>query len=327
MRKIITLLIALVMAFTMTWLLCGCGGDDLTFSGIKGPIKIDCGTEFNLDDYLNENLKIKDAAEDSSKEYKLKDLQYEITCDELYDAEKGTIDTSEYGKFEGSLTINDENAGKASMDFTLKLNPLSIQKGYYVYESDIADSGFDLLGYCSFTNGTKETFRIDEIEFQYFDKDGIMVCSTDMCDYAPVYVGKGQTGFAEDNFSGTEAVIKSPDDIVKVKVLIDYNLAKAENSTTLDCSEPEIIHNFDYNESGFAAEFVVTNNTKKKGECVLLAGMYDADDNLIGMLDCMDRPNITAGGKAKLIACWLPASKARPDKTVKVRAAAYGLSE
>lgn len=327
MKKILTLTAGLVMALCMVSALCGCGGDDLKFSGLKGPIKIDCGTEFNLDEYLNENLRIKDAAEDSDKEYKLKDLTYEITCDEIYNAETGAIDTSEYGKFEGNLVIDDENAGKASFDFALKLNPISVEKGYYVYESDIADSGFELMGFCSFTNGSKETFRIEEIEFQYFDKDGIMVCSTDMPDFAPVYVGKGQTGFAEDTFSGIDAVIESPDDIVKVKVSIDYKLADAENSTTLECSEPEIIHNYDSNVSGYAAEFVVTNNTKKKGDCILYAGMYDAEDNLIGVMDCMDQPAIAAGGKAKLIASWLPDSTARPDKTVKVKAAAYAWSE
>lgn len=325
MKKIITLTITLIMAFTMMALLSACGGDDLTFSGIKEPIKIDCGTEFNLDEYLNENLTIKSASEDSNQEYKLQDLTYEITCDEIYNAENGKIDTSEYGKFEATLSINDENAGKASLDFTLKLNPLAIQKGYYVYESDVADSGFELLGYCSFTNGCKETFRIDEIELQYFDQDGIMVCSTDMPDYAPVYVGKGQTGFAQDTFSGTDAILESPDDIAKIKVKIDFKQADAENSTTLECSEPELIHNYDYNVSGFGAEFIVTNKTKKKGDAFLLAGMYDADDNLIGVMNCMDQPTVAAGGKAKMIACWLPDSKSRPDKTVKVKGAAYAV--
>lgn len=327
MKKIITFTVVLVMALAMATLLSGCGGDDLTLSGVKGPIKIDCGTEFNLDDYLNENLTIKDASENSDKEYKLKDLTYEITCDEIYNAETGAIDTSEYGKFEGQLVINDENAGKANFDFTLKLNPISVEKGYYVYESDMADSGFELMGYCSFTNGSKDTFRIEEIEFQYFDKDGILVCSTDTPDYAPIYVGGGQTGFAEDTFSGYDVVIESPDDIVKVKVSIDYKPAQAENSTTLECSEPEIIQNYDSNVSGYGAEFIVTNNTKKKGDCFLLAGMYDAEDNLIGVMDCMDQPNIGAGGKAKLIASWLPDSSARPDKTVKVIGAAYAWSE
>lgn len=326
MKKIITLVAVTIMVFALATLLTGCGGNYPTLTGVKGTVKIDCGTDFNLDNYLNDNLKITDEIDDSTKEYKLKDLEYEISCEgDIYNSETGAVDTSDFGKFATELTVKDENGGKATLEFTLKLNPLIVEKGYYIYGDDSANSGLSLMGYCSYTNGSSKALKIDSIEFQYFDDDGIMVCSTNMPETAPMYVGNGQTGYGVDTYSTIDASIEDESDVTSVKVNIKYKKAKAEDSTTLECSEGEIIRNYEYNGSGFGAEFVVTNSTKKKGDCILLAGMYDADDNLIGVMDCMDQPSVAAGGKAKVIACWLPDSKSRPDKTVNVKAAAYAL--
>ena len=45
-----------------------------TLSGIDNTIEIDCGTTFNLKDYLNENLKIVTESENGTSEYKLSDV-------------------------------------------------------------------------------------------------------------------------------------------------------------------------------------------------------------------------------------------------------------
>lgn len=87
----------------------------------------------------------------------------------------------------------------------------------------------------------------------------------------------------------------------------------------------EMIHNYDYNVSGFAAQTTVDNPYSKKAErYLLLAGMYDSDGKLIGVMDAMMNSNsISANGKAKTIAVWLPDSTERPDKTKEVRGCAH----
>lgn len=322
MKRRIRFSIMIAMALALGAFLTGCGGSDPELSGIKDTVKVDCGTEFNLDSYLNENLKITDVVDEKTKEYKLKDLEYEITCsDEIYNAETGDVDTSDFGKFNFELIVKDEDGGKATREFTLKLNPLIVEKGFHVNSDGLSDSPFDVMGYCSYTNGSSQFLKIDEVEFQYFDKDGIMVCSNDMPDIAPEYLGEGETGYGYEELATYDAVIEKEDDIVSVEVNIKYSRAKAEDSTTLECSEAKILRDY---EGRLGAEFIVTNSSKRKVDCKVVAGMYDADDNLIGTMISMDYPSVAAGGKSKTIAEWLSDSKSIPDKTVKVKGAAYG---
>ena len=78
MKNCVVLLMLIMVVFMMT----ACDTKEPVLKGIGKTVEVQCGTEFNLDDYLNENLKIKDETDDGMKEYKLKDLEYTIKCDE-----------------------------------------------------------------------------------------------------------------------------------------------------------------------------------------------------------------------------------------------------
>ena len=85
----------------------------------------------------------------------------------------------------------------------------------------------------------------------------------------------------------------------------------------------EITNNYDYNVSGFAGTAVVTNPYDKDVEYyTFLAGMYDAEGKLIGVMDSLDTENIDAGGKARCTAAWLPDSREIPDQVESVKASA-----
>lgn len=74
---------------------------------------------------------------------------------------------------------------------------------------------------------------------------------------------------------------------------------------------------------GFAGMTVITNPYDKDIEYFnLLAGMYDAEGNLIGVMDSMDTNGINAMSKARATASWLPDSREVPDKVESLKASA-----
>ena len=325
-RKVTIIGCAIVSTILSLCMLTGCDRSAPELNGVDETIEVMCGTDFNIEDYLNDNLQIKDETDDGTAEYKLSDLEHSITCEgSIYDEETGKIDTGDFGKFDFTLTVKDEAGNKSDFAFALKLNPLDIEKGFYVYKDDVSSGGFSVLGYCGFSNKSEKYLQIESVEFEYLDSEGTTVCSNDMSEYTPEYVAPGKDGYAQDTYASTEAIIKDPDDVAEVKVDIKYSKAKKEDDNTLIVGDMEMIHNYDYNVSGFAAETTVENPYAKKAEnYMLLAGMYDSDGNLIGVMDAMmNSENVSAQGKAKTIAVWLPDSTERPDKTKEVRGCAH----
>ena len=314
-----------VFLFAMICLLCtGCGSITPDFSGMKDKVEIQCGEKLDLENYLNDNLVIKASMEDETKEFKLSDLDHSISMDEkIYNAETGEVDTSDFGSFECEVDVDDrETKIKGSFVFTLDLKPLKIEKGFYVYEDEVSSTGYSLLGYCSFENTSKQLLHIKEIKVEYLDKDGISVCNTDLPEFAPEYLAKGRIGFLHDTFAGTNAVINAPEDIAEIKIDIDYERGSEDNST-LEVSKINLLNNYDYNFSGFAAEAIITNPYNKSVEYYnVVAGMYDKNDKLIGTMTAMDTSNLSAKSKAKKIVAWLPDSNTRPDLTKTVKASA-----
>ena len=73
---------AMLMLIMVVLMMTACDTKEPVLKGIGKTVEVQCGTEFNLDDYLNEKLKIKDETDDGIKEYNLKDLEYTIKCDE-----------------------------------------------------------------------------------------------------------------------------------------------------------------------------------------------------------------------------------------------------
>ena len=144
-----------------------------------------------------------------------------------------------------------------------------------------------------------------------------------MPDYSLEYVKSGASGYAMDTYSSFNSSISSPDEIVRVEVIIDFGKPAGNDTTSLEVGDVEITNNYDYNVSGFAGTAVITNPYDKDVEYyTFLAAMYDADGNLIGVMVSMDSEGIDAGGKARCTAAWLPDSKEIPDQVNTVKASA-----
>ena len=291
-------------------------------STVEDLIEMDCGTPFNVKDYLKEHVSLSNQSGDA--QYQLDDFDYTIDCDEsVYNANTGTFDTTKFGEFPIKFTIESESFDNNTVSFKVKLNPLVIEKGAYTYEEGISSTGYDYIGFCEYKNTSSEDLKVNSIEFKYFDKDDIMIGSNDMPDYSLEYVKSGASGYAMDTYSSFNSSISSPDEIVRVEVIIDYGKPSGNDTTSLEVGDVEITNNYDYNVSGFAGTAVITNPYDKDVEYyTFLAGMYDADGKLIGVMDSMDSEGIDAGGKARCTAAWLPDSKEIPDQVNTVKASA-----
>ena len=285
-------------------------------------IEMDCGTPFNVKDYLKEHVSLSNQSGDA--QYQLDDFDYTIDCDEsVYNANTGTFDTTKFGEFPIKFTIESESFDNNTVSFKVKLNPKKKKKGAYTYEEGISSTGYDYIGFCEYKNTSSEDLKVNSIEFKYFDKDDIMIGSNDMPDYSLEYVKSGASGYAMDTYSSFNSSISSPDEIVRVEVIIDFGKPAGNDTTSLEVGDVEITNNYDYNVSGFAGTAIVTNPYDKDVEYyTFLAGMYDADGKLIGVMDSMDSEGIDAGGKARCTAAWLPDSREIPDQVNSVKASA-----
>lgn len=285
-------------------------------------IELNCGTEFNVLDYLNENVTIKNQAGDV--EYRLDDFDYTIDCDEtVCNLNTGDFNTSKFGKYPVKIEINSTSIENNMILFTVALNPLEIQKGYYVYESSLSFSGYEYLGFCEYKNISSENLTVKSIKFQYYDKDGVIVGSSDMPSYSLECVKSEASGYALDIFSSCISTISSADEIVRVDIIIDYGKATGADKTSLDVGDVEITNSCEYNMSGFAGTAVIHNQYDKDVESYyMLAGMYNADGSLVGVMDSMTSEGIAAGAKARCTAFWLPDSRDIPDQVTSVKASA-----
>lgn len=410
-----------ILIFTLCIIFTGCDRTPPTLSGVENLIEIDCNSEFNLKDYLNENIKISDETEDGNVIYKLSELEYTIQVNEdIYDEQTGKLETDSFGEYDTTLTVKDLSNNKANLAFTikinplkitnnisdtveincgtkfnikehvsnlieittysgdtkykiddfdytidcdesiynpqssevntgkygeyninisinsncfenneikfnLKLNPLTIQKDYYIYEDNmLSSSGYSYLGFCEYTNTSQEDIKIQSIELQYFDKDGVMISSTTVPRYSREYLSSGEFGFVLDTYSSFNSSINSSDEIADMKINIDFIKPTEPDNTSLQVGDIEIINNYRYNVSGFAANTTLTNPYDKNIKYYsLLAGMYDKDGNLIGVMEASLGINgINANSKAKATAAWLPNSRFIPDQVDSVKASA-----
>ena len=291
-------------------------------SSLSELVEMDGGAVFYVNDYFSENIKIFNAHE--TTEYKLSNFDYTVDCTEtVYNKASGKLDTSKFGEYSATLTINSESFENNQASFAIKLNPLAIEKGYYVYDSSISSSGYDYLGFCEYKNTSVENLMVTSIEFKFFDKDGVLIGSSDMPNYSREYVASGENGYALDTFSSFNATISSKDEIANVEVEIKYEKTDDVDTTSLEVENMEMTNNYDYNVSGFAGTTVVTNPFEKDVEYyALLAGMYDAEGKLVGVMNSMESNGIGASSKARSTAAWLPDSREIPDKVKTLKASA-----
>lgn len=88
----------------------------------NSKIKVKCGTPFNLNEYLQDKIKISD---DVTKE----SLSYSISCDEsIYDKNTGEINTGYWGSFPVEISATDEAGNVGKLNLKLKLNPIRVTK-------------------------------------------------------------------------------------------------------------------------------------------------------------------------------------------------------
>ena len=192
-----------------------------------------------------------------------------------------------------------------------------------MYESDMSSTGYDYLGYCEYKNTSVEPLKVNSLEFQFFDKDGVMIGSSDMSAYSKEYLSSGDSGYALDTFASSGSSINSKDEIVNVEIIVDFEKPIDPDNTSLQVGDMDIINSYDYNVSGFAGTAIITNPYDKNVEYYeLLAGMYDEDGNLIGVMDTMGSNGINAKSKAKATAAWLPDSRSIPNKVKSLKASA-----
>ena len=291
-------------------------------SKIEEVVKLDCGTPFNVIDYIKENVSLTNQAGDVT--YQLNDFEYAIDCDEaIYNTNTGDLDTGKFGEFPVKLTIKSESFENNTLSFTIKLNPLVVTKGFYAYRSDVSSSGYDYLGFCEYKNTSSENLKVNSIVFKFFDKDDIMIGSNDMPEYSLDYVKSGASGYSLDTYSSFNSAISSADEIARVDVIIDYGKASGDDTTSLEVGDVEISRNYDYNVSGFSGTAVITNPYDKDIEYFsMLAGMYNDEGKLVGVMDSMSTDGISAGTKARCTASWLPDSKDIPNQVSSVKASA-----
>ena len=121
--------IALVICVSLT----GCDREAPVISGIDSVIELDCGTKFNLEDYLNENIDITDETDDGSVQYKLSELEHMIKCNgDVYNADTGEFNTEQFGNYDVELSVKDKSNNNTTFAFTVKLNPLHMSSSLEV---------------------------------------------------------------------------------------------------------------------------------------------------------------------------------------------------
>lgn len=113
--------VCIIAIFTCA-LLTACG--DKTppeIGGIEDVVEVQCGTEFNLTEYLDSNIKISDDSDE--------DIDYKVKCNKkVYDNKTGEIDTSQFGEYPVTVTATDAAENTTDVKFTLKLNPIHVTK-------------------------------------------------------------------------------------------------------------------------------------------------------------------------------------------------------
>ena len=308
---------AMLMLIMVVFMMTACDTKEPVLKGIGKTVEVQCGTKFNLDDYLNENLKIKDETDDGMKEYKLKDLEYTIKCDEeIYNEETGDVETGDYGTFDVKLAVKDESRNKATLEFQLFLNPVEVTKGTYTYPDDSAKGKFGVQGYCEIKNTSSQFLKLSDIRMQLIDKDGVVAYETDMPAYSTEYLSSGDSCYVMDELGGWDIEFNHEDDIADIVVDFDYSRDKRENDTTLEVEKVEA----KTTEIGYEATATVTNPYSKGVDSYeILAGLYDKDNQLIGVMRSYgDTTSLNPKGKGKAVLSWYADSMAIPDKTKEV---------
>lgn len=279
-----------------------CDRTEPQIKGLDEIIEVQCGTDLNLENYLNDILEISDETEEGDKEYKLNDLEFEIDCDkEVYNKETGDFNTDHMGEYEVELTVKDEAGNKAKKEFKLVLNPLKIEKGFYVYKEE-SNNDYSIMGYCSYKNTSKDILKINKIEYEYLDEEDITLSNYEAVFYSKDYLKNNEIGYSEDSYNDIK--INSKKEMKKMNINIEYEKTEENDDTSLIVGnmEKQKVDEF----VNYRAETIVDNPYNKNVELyMLLAGMYDKNGKLIGVMNGFGgAEKISAKRRARTYVNW-----------------------
>lgn len=92
-----------------------------SITGLEEKVDITCGTDFNINDYIAEKVKVEDNVTENIKDYS-------ISSDDVYDRGTGNVSTMENGEHEVIVTAKDEAGNEGEAKFTLSINPVIVSK-------------------------------------------------------------------------------------------------------------------------------------------------------------------------------------------------------
>jgi predicted small secreted protein len=228
MKKYIAII---VVAFTC-FLLGGCGDKTApTIEGVKETVDVQCGTDFNLTDYVSKKIEIKD---DSDEE-----PEVVINCDKkVYDNKTGKVNTGKDGEYKVKITAKDAAANTTEKEFTLRLNPIHVTKDNktpVIYDGKYAKirlkefSHGDVYGTQGYHIKTEVENKTDEdLSINLTGKDGLTVInkhqiSVYVFDDSDV-VGAGLINTVDQSIEDSDI----PDDIGTIKeIKTTYSIKKA----------------------------------------------------------------------------------------------------
>jgi uncharacterized protein YjdB len=180
------------------------------------------------------------------------------------------------------------------------------QTGFQTYADYYGDTQVEM--FCSFVNNTNSPQTIDDIYMSLTDKNGTVIGTRTKysVEYAPLVILPGQRGFAK--CISYDFNITSPDEPAGVLVgLFPDTPTNSELSSFLNVSSLTINHALTDDKT--TIDCLVSNPTTKITDAIeVVAGLYDADNKLIGCLynygsDPVLTPNQT--GKCTL-SDWRP---------------------
>ena len=237
--------ISVIMVACAFFLLVGCGDEvPPMIEGVEDTVDIQCGTDFNLTDYVSEKIEIKD---DSGK-----DPEITIECDEkVYEKETGKIDTSKYGEFPVKITAKDAADNTTEKEFTLNLNPIHVTKDNktpVVYDGEYAKIQLkefrhgDVYGEQGYFIKSEVENKTDEtLSINLTGRDGLTTINKHQI---PVYVfddsdvvGAGLITSVEQSIEDAEI----PEDVGTITEIITTYSIKKEGSDDRILTIPMII--------------------------------------------------------------------------------------
>ena len=126
-------------------------------------INVTCGTEFNLRDYLAENITVTDDKDGVITDYTI------VMDEKVYNSETGEVDTMQDGVFAVKIQAEDDADNISTFALKLSLNPIHIEAGNV--EKTVYDGEYGVIRLISFRHGVIDGEQKYEILFEAENED------------------------------------------------------------------------------------------------------------------------------------------------------------